>query len=138
MSKILQSKPLGFSALISSCTQIIGSSSQCTLLQYEVKPTAAGSFEATEVNSRPQPHSQMKADYSDLSGDFMIHVCRNHKEEQSISTLLGLFKGEPEVEITADRLEGFLDSEEETESRGSTSSSNIPDLMDSFNSCQII
>ena len=76
-----------------------------------MKPTTAGTFEATEVNSNPQPHSQMKADYNDISGDFLIHVCRNHKEEQSIGTLLAQFKGEPEVEIAADGIEDFLDSE---------------------------
>ena len=138
VSKILQSKPLGFSALISSCNQIIGTSSQCQLLQYEVKPTAAGTFEATEVNNNPQPHSQMKADYKDISGNFLIHVCSNPKEEHSIGTLLAQFKGEPEVELAADGVADFLDSEKESEARGSTSSSDIPDLVDSFNSCEIL
>ena len=68
----------------------------------------------------------------------MIHVCRNHKEEQSIGTLLALLKGELEVEFATDDVEDFLDSEKESEARCSTSSSDIPDLVDSFNSCQII
>ena len=137
VSKILRSKPLGFSALISSCKQIIGTANQCQLLQYEVKPTTAGTFEATEVNSKQQPHNQMKADYSDISGDFLIHVCKDHKEEHSIGTLLDQFKGEPEVEIAADGIEDFLDSGMESEASSSTSSSGIPDLVDSFHSCHI-
>ena len=118
--------------------QIIGTSSQCKLLQYEVKPTTAGTFEAVELNSRPQPHIQMKDNYSDLSGYIMIHVCRDHQEELSISTLLALVKGEPMVEIATDGVEAFLDSEKESDSNSSTSGFTIPDLVDSFNSCQII
>ena len=138
VSKVLQSKPIGFTALISSCMQIIGTSSQCELLQYEVKPTRAGTFEAVELNSRPQPHTQIKDNYSDLSGDIMIHVCRDHQEELSISTLLAFVKGEPMVEIATDGVEDFLDSTRKSDSSSSTSGSTIPDLVESFNSCHIV
>ena len=138
VNRVLQSKPLGFTALISSCMQIIGTSSQCELLQYEVKPTTAGTFKTVQLSSRPQPHIQMKENYSDLSGDIMIHVCRNHQEELSISTLLAFVKREHMVENATDGVEDFLDSTRKRDSSSSTSGSTIPDLVDSFNSCKII
>ena len=138
VSKVLQSKPLGFTALISSCMQIIGTSSQCELLQYEVKPTTAGTFKTEELSSSPQPHIQMKDSYTDLSGDIMIHVCRNHQEEISISNLLAFVKGEPMVENATDGVEDFLDTPKLRDSGSSTVSSSIPDLVESFNSCKII
>ena len=138
VSRVLQSKPLGFTALISSCMQIIGTSSQCELLLYEVKPTTAGTFKTVELSSRPQPHIQMKDNYKDLSGDIMVHVCKNHQEEMSISNLLAFAKGEPMVENATDGVEDFLDSTRKSESSRSTSSSSIPDLVESFNSCKII
>ena len=67
VNRILQTKPSGFTALISSCMQIIGTSSQCNLLLYEATPTTAGTFEAVELHCRPQPHLQMRNNYNDLS-----------------------------------------------------------------------
>ena len=71
----------------------------------------------------------------------MVHVCRNNQEELSINNLLAQVKGEPMVENATDDVDGFLDSEEESDSCDSTAGSTgstIPDLVDSFNSCQII
>ena len=141
VNRILKSKPFGFTALISSCMQIIGTSSQCNLLLYEVTPTTAGTFEAVELHSRPQPHQEMRNNYSDLSDNTMVHVCRNNQEELSIYNLLAQVKGEEMVEVATDGVADFLDSEEESDSCDSTAGSTgstIPDLVDSFNSCHII
>ena len=138
VNRILQAKPLGFTALISSCMQIIGTSSQCNLLLYEVTPTTAGTFTAVEQHCRPQPLLQMMNSYCDFSDNTLVHVCRSNQEELSISNLLAQVKGEPMVENATDGVESFLDAEEESEEHESTSSSSIPDLVDSFNSCQII
>ena len=88
VNRVLQAKPSGFTALISSCMQIIGTSSQCNLLLYEVTPTTAGTFEAVELHCRPQPHLQMRNNYNDLVDNTMVHVCRNQQEELSISISL--------------------------------------------------
>ena len=111
VNRVLQANPQGFTALISSCLQIIGTSSQCNLLLYEVTPTTAGTFEAVELNCKQQPHLQMRTNYSDLSDNTMVHVCRDKVEELSINTLLAQVKGELMVENDTDGVEGFLDSE---------------------------
>ena len=49
INRVLEARPLGFTALISSCQQIIGTASQCNLLQYEVTPTTAGTFECSRA-----------------------------------------------------------------------------------------
>ena len=85
--------------------QIIGTSSQCNLLLYEVKPTTAGTFQAVELQSRPQPHVQMRTNHSDLYDNTMVHVCQNQLEEMSISQLLAIAKGEPMVEPTTEEVE---------------------------------
>ena len=38
ISRVMKAKPLGFTAVISSCQQIIGTASKCSLLLYEVTP----------------------------------------------------------------------------------------------------
>ena len=98
VSRVLLAKPSGFTALVSSCMQIIGTSSQCNLLLYEVTPTTAGTFEAVELHCRPQPHLQMRTNHSDLSDNTMVHVCRDQQEKLSICNLLAQVKGEPMVE----------------------------------------
>ena len=80
----------------------------------------------------------MRTNYSDLSDNTMVHVCRDQEEEQSINTLLAQVKGEPMVENATDGVEGFLDSEEESDSCESTSDTTIPDLVESFYTCKII
>ena len=50
----------------------------------------------------------MKDNYKDLSGDIMVHVCKNPQEEMSNSTLLAFAKGEPMVENATDGVEDFL------------------------------
>ena len=140
VNRVLQAKPSGFTALISSCMQIIGTSSQCNLLLYEVTPTTAGTFEAVELHCRPQSHLQMRNNYNDLVDNTMVHVCRNQQEELSISSLLALVKGEPMVEYATDGVENFLETEEEHDSTESTTSSDensVPDLIDSFYACKI-
>ena len=148
VNRVLESRPLGFTALISSCNQIIGTSSQCNLLLYEVKPSKAGTFEVKELQCRPQPHSQMRNSYNDLSGSTMVHVCRHQQEKPSISSLLAQVKGEPEVESASSDLDveihplaSFIETVEENDCSDSTSNSgdsSIPDLVESFSSCQIV
>ena len=140
VNRVLLAKPSGFTALISSCMQIIGTSSQCNLLLYEVKPTTAGTFKVVELQSRPQPHDQMRCDHSDLYDNTMLHVCKNQLEEMSISQLLAFAKGKPMVEPTTDEDESLQEPGEESDSDDSTSSSgsySIPDLVDSYYSCKI-
>ena len=138
ISRVLQAKPLGFTALISSCQQIIGTASQCNLLQYEVTPTTAGTFEAVEQFCRPQPHNQVKCDFCDFSDNTFVHVCKEQQEEPSINYLLEQVKGEPMVENASDEVESFLDSAEESDSCDSTLSSGVPDLVESYNSCLVL
>ena len=136
--RVLKSKPLGFPALISSCKQINGTPSQCNLLLYEVTPTTAGTFQAVEQHCKPQPHLQMKSDYCDYSNNSLVHICRDQQDNLSIYNLLAQVKGESMVEEVTDGVETFQDSEEESDYSESTSSSSIPDLVDSYYSCQII
>ena len=71
-------------------------------------------------------------------GDTFIHVCKNQDEKISIYNLLAQVKGEPMVENATDGIESFMDSAEGSESFKSTSSSGVPDLADSYHSCQVI
>ena len=138
ISRVLQAKPLGFTALVSFHQQIIGTASQCNLLQYEVTPTTAGTFEAVEQFCRPQPHNQVKCDFCDFSDNTLVHVCKEQHEEPSISHLLKLVKEEAMVETTTDEVDNFLDSAEEGDSCDSTSSSGVPDLVESYNTCLVL
>ena len=138
INRVMKAKPLGFTAVISSCQQIIGTASKCNQLLYEVTPTTAGTFEAVEQHCRPQPHLQVKNNYCDLSDNTLVHVCRNQQEELSIHNLLTQVKGEPMVENATDGIETFMESTEGSESFKSTSSSGVPNLADSYHSCQVI
>ena len=138
ISRVMEAKPLGFTAVISSCQQIIGTASKCNLLLYEVTPTTAGTFEAVEQFCRPQPHLQVKNNYSDFSDNTLVQVCRDHQEELSINNLLAQVKGEPMVENATDGIDSFIDSTDDSGSYKSTSSSTVPDLVDSYNNCSVL
>ena len=138
ISRVMAAKPLGFTAVVSSCQQIIRTASKCSLLLYKVTPTNAGTFEAVEQNCRPQPHLQVKDNYCDFSDNTFVQVCKDHQEELSISNLLAQVKGEPMVEIAIDGIDSLMDSTDESGSYKSTSSSAVPDLVDSYHSCSVL
>ena len=64
--RVLQEMPHGFSAVISSCQQIIGTAVACELHLYEVVPTEAGTFEAVKKSCVKQPHDTIMT--------FLVHL----------------------------------------------------------------
>ena len=136
--RIIKAKPQGFTAVISSRQQIIGTASQCSLLLYEVTPTKAGTFEAVEQHCRPQPHLHVKDTFFDYLDPTFVYVCSNKGEKHTINNLLAEVKGLPMVENATDGIEGFADSSDDTDSNKSTSGSSVPDLMESYYSCDIL
>ena len=137
----MKAQPLGFTAVISSCQQIIGTANVCELLLYEVTPTQSGTFKAVQQCSRPQPHQQVKDTYFNFSNTNFVFVCTNQEEEHTISSLLLEVKGLQQMEDAMEDNDNTMDSEDgdgqSVTSYKSTVSSSMPDLVDSFNQCTI-
>ena len=138
ITSVMKAKPQGFTAVISSCQQIIGTASQCNLLLYEVTPTMAGTFEAVEQHCRQQPHHHVKDTYFDFSDATFVYVCKNKEEKKTIYNLLTEVKGLPMVEEPTDGMDHLTDSSDGTECYKSPSTSSVPDLVDSYYTCDIL
>ena len=139
INAVMKAQPLGFTAVISSCQQIIGTANACELLLYEVTPTQSGTFEAVQLCSRPQPHQQVKDTYFNFSNTNFVFVCTNQEEEHTISSLLLEVKGLQPMDDAVE--DNTIDSEDgdgkSVTSYRSTTSSSMPDLVNAFNQCII-
>ena len=138
IQQVLREQPHGFSAVISSCQQIIGTGSTCELILYEITSSYDGTFEAVKQASRKQPHTTVKDTFCDIAGTSFIYVCSNKGEEQTISNLFSEVKGLPMVVNATDGLEslfGEVDVDKESELLYQTptgtegSDTGIPDLV---------
>ena len=130
--KILQKEPQGFSAVVSSCQQIIGTSNTCELILYEVTSSKDGTFEAVKQASRKQPHPTVKDVFFDFVGTSFTYVCSHKGEEYTISNLFSEVKGLPMVVNATDGLEGFFEDgnvEEESEVSYNTPSGIVEDSL---------
>ena len=141
INAVMKAQPLGFTAVISSCQQIIGTANACELLLYEVTPTQSGTFKAVQQCSRPQPHQQVKDTYFNFSNTNFVFVYTTQEEEHTISSLLLEVKGLQQMEDVMEDNDNTMDSEDgdgqSVTSYKSTSSSSMLDLVDSFNQCTI-
>ena len=136
--KILKEQPQGFSAIISSCQQIIGTANVCELILYEVTSLNDGTYEAVHQVSRKQPHTTVKDIFFDFVDSSFACVCSNKGEQYSIHNLFSEVKGLPMVENATDGVESFLieediagDSEDsyQTPTESKASNTDIPELV---------
>ena len=138
--KVLQEMPHGFSAVISSCQQIIGTTAACELHLYEVVPTSTGIFEAVKTSCVKQPHDTIKDAYIDFSGTSFMYACCNKEEKHTITSLFGSLFADVKrlsiVEHATDVTHQLMEAEEDASltatSFKTTTASSLPDLMASF------
>ena len=92
IKQVLQSMPQGFSAVVSSCPQIIGTAGACELFHYEATPTNDGTFEAVMKSSIKQPYVTIKDAYIDFSGTSFVYLCTNKERKRSTPSPIFLLK----------------------------------------------
>ena len=128
--------PNGFSAVISSCQQIIGTAGACELHLYEVVPSTAGSSEAVKTSCVKQPHVTIKDAYIDFSGTSFMYACCNKEGVHTITCLFADVKRLPKMEHAIDGTHQLMNAEEDASSTTTffktTTASSLPDLVDSF------
>ena len=135
--KILKEQPQGFSAVVSSCLQIIGMANTCELILYEITSLNDGTFEAVQQASRKQPHTTVKDVFLDFVDTSFAYVCSNKGEQHTIHNLFSEVKGLSMVENATDGEESFFNQEDidedsevsyKTPTETVESSSAVPDL----------
>ena len=129
---ILQEQPQGFSEVVSSCQQIIGTSNTCELILYEVTSSNDGTFEAVKQTSRKQAYTTVKDVFFDFVGTSFAYVCNHKGEEHTISNLFSEVKGLPVVVNATDGVESFFedrDVDEESEVSYNTPSGTVEDSL---------
>ena len=130
--QILQEQPHGFSAVVYSCHQIIGTANVCELILYEITSSNDGTFEAVQQASRKQPHTTVKDVFFDFAGTSFAYVCSGKGEEHTITNLFSEVKGLPMVENAVDGLESFfgdVDGNEDSEISYNTPSGTVEESV---------